>query len=73
MSEVILARNAGFCPGVRAATERLRARIAAKKPGERVVTLGHLIHNEDYNAMLEANGVCAVAAGDLAALAAAAK
>ena len=30
MTEVIVAENAGFCPGVRAATERLARRIARR-------------------------------------------
>ncbi len=65
MSEAIIARNAGFCPGVRAATERLRKRIEAGVPGERIFTLGHLIHNEDYNNSLLRQGVRAIEAADL--------
>ncbi|MBE6604575.1 MAG: 4-hydroxy-3-methylbut-2-enyl diphosphate reductase [Ruminococcaceae bacterium] len=70
MSEVIIAENAGFCPGVRAATERLHARMKARRANERIFTLGHLIHNEEYNAMLAARGVVAVMADDLPQLAA---
>ena len=70
MSEVVLARNAGFCPGVRAAAERLARRMASPMPGERIFTLGHLIHNEDYNAELARRGVYAVAADALPSLAA---
>jgi len=70
MSEVIIAKNAGFCPGVRAATERLHARMVNREASERIVTLGHLIHNEEYNAMLAANGVVAVTAAELPQLAA---
>ncbi|MBQ8339847.1 MAG: 4-hydroxy-3-methylbut-2-enyl diphosphate reductase [Clostridia bacterium] len=69
MSEIIVAKNAGFCPGVRAATDRLAARIRARRPGERVFTLGHLIHNEQYNRMLEEQGVLAVTEGELPRLA----
>ncbi len=72
MSEIILAENAGFCPGVRAATERLARRMAEGRRGERLFTLGHLIHNEDYNRSLEEAGVVAVAAEELPAIAAAA-
>jgi len=70
MPEVIVARHAGFCPGVRAATERLARAIAQRRVGERIFTLGHLIHNEDYNRSLEAQGVTAVSAAELPALAA---
>lgn len=68
--EVTVAKNAGFCPGVRRATETLEKRIAARAPGERIFTLGHLIHNEDYLQMLEEKGVRSVGADDLPALAA---
>ncbi len=70
MSRVTVAENAGFCPGVRAATERLARAIREAEAGERIVTLGHLIHNEDYNAALAAAGVAAVAATDLPQIAA---
>ncbi|MBQ8358089.1 MAG: 4-hydroxy-3-methylbut-2-enyl diphosphate reductase [Clostridia bacterium] len=71
MSEVIVAAGAGFCPGVRTATDRLAHRMREAAPGERLYTLGHLIHNEDYNRDLEAAGVCAVGAEELPAIAAA--
>ena len=69
MCEVILAKNAGFCPGVRAATERLRRGIESRREGERIFTLGHLIHNEDYIRSLRDQGVLAVEASELDALA----
>ena len=72
MSEVVIAKNAGFCPGVRAATERLFRRLAQKLPGERVFTLGHLIHNEDFNASLAQKGVHSITASELVPLAKAA-
>ena len=71
MSRVIVAKNAGFCPGVRVATDRLERRMQAAVPGERLYTLGHLIHNEDYNAALERAGVRAVSAEMLPEIAAA--
>ncbi|MBR7112041.1 MAG: hypothetical protein IKC75_03880, partial [Clostridia bacterium] len=69
MMEITVAKNAGFCPGVRAATDRLSRRIEAAAPGERIFTLGHLIHNEEYNKGLAARGVLAIEAKDLEALA----
>ena len=68
--EVTIAKNAGFCPGVRNATERLHHRMENGAQGERIVTLGHLIHNEEYNRGLAARGVRAIAADELASLAA---
>ena len=62
MSRVISASSAGFCPGVRAATDRLERCMREREDGHRLYTLGHLIHNEDYNAYLEKNGVCSVKA-----------
>lgn len=69
MSVVVVAKNAGFCPGVRSATDRLARAIAAAGEGERIFTLGHLIHNEDYNAALERAGVYAVTASELSEIA----
>ena len=70
MCEVIIAKNAGFCPGVKTATDRLERAIAMKRAGERVYTLGHLIHNEEYNAGLAARGVLACTVEDVERLAA---
>ena len=70
MPEIIVARHAGFCPGVRAATERLARAIENRRAGERLFTLGHLIHNEDYNRSLHEQDVTAVSADQLPALAA---
>ncbi len=70
MSEIVIARHAGFCPGVRVATERLARRIEHRVRGERIYTLGHLIHNEQYHRMLEKKGVTVTGNGDLEALAA---
>ncbi len=69
MSEIIVAKHAGFCPGVRAATERLHRRLLQASAGERIFTIGHLIHNEDYIRFLETKGVHAVSAAELPTLA----
>ena len=69
MSEIIVAKHAGFCPGVRVATNRLHQALLHPKKGERLFTLGHLIHNEQYNRMLAGQGVGTVSAGELAELA----
>ena len=44
--KITVAANAGFCFGVRRATDSLENALRAAAPGETVATLGHLIHNE---------------------------
>ena len=55
--EITIAKNAGFCFGVKRATDSLEEKIENRKDGERIYTLGTLIHNETYNDMLRAKGV----------------
>ena len=50
--KITVAAHAGFCFGVKRATDRLEEALRAAKPGETVATLGHLIHNETYNEAL---------------------
>ncbi len=52
---ICLSEHAGFCFGVRRAVELLEKELVAGK--RRVFTLGHIIHNEDFNADLERRGV----------------
>lgn len=66
--EVILAENAGFCFGVRRAADCIEEQIRNRK-GERLFTLGHLIHNPTYNSRLEKEGVYSITLEDAAALA----
>lgn len=70
--EIKVASHSGFCFGVKRATETLEAKLKNKQNGERIYTLGNLIHNEDYIAMLERNGVFAISAGELEKIAASA-
>ena len=53
---VEIAKNAGFCFGVKRATDRLEEAIA-KGGSERIFTLGNLIHNDIYNRWLADVGV----------------
>ena len=73
MSRVIVAENAGFCPGVRAATVAVEQRMRDRRPGETLAVLGQLIHNETYLRMLESAGVRTVKEEELPALAAGAR
>ena len=64
MSRVRVAAHAGFCFGVRRATELIEERLK-RADGERIYTLGRLIHNDTYNARLDAAGVVAIEAEDI--------
>ena len=66
--KVALSEYAGFCPGVKRADITVRRLIAERDKGERIYTLGHLIHNPQYNAELEALGVHSIEIGELEAL-----
>ena len=58
MSEVILAKNAGFCFGVqRAVNEALKIK---KEHNARIYTLGPLIHNNDVVKFLEENNIFSI-------------
>ena len=46
--EIILSKNAGFCPGVRRADLEVRRLIKEREAGELIFTLGKLIHNDSY-------------------------
>ena len=59
MREITVAKNAGFCFGVKRAADSIEKAISSSK-GERIYTLGHLIHNPTFNKRLEDKGVRAV-------------
>ena len=65
---VEIAKGAGFCFGVKRATEALEAAIATGGH-TRLFTLGKLIHNDVYNKQLEAAGVGVVSIEDIPGLA----
>ena len=69
--KVKIAENAGFCFGVKRATDRLEEAIA-KGDGERLFTLGNLIHNDTYNEWLYSRGVRVASIADVESLAASA-
>ena len=69
MSTITIAENAGFCFGVKRATDRLEDALQQAKSGERIYTLGHLIHNETYNESLRRRGVESIRIADLKAIA----
>ena len=57
---ITVAKNAGFCFGVRRATDAVEELISKKDADSIVCTLGKLIHNSQYIDYLEANGVFSV-------------
>ena len=63
--EIILSKNAGFCPGVRRADVEIRRLIDNKGEDELIFTLGKLIHNDSYVNELEKSGVRAIQLEDL--------
>ena len=63
--EIILSKNAGFCPGVRRADEAVRKLINGRDEGELIFTLGPLIHNGVYVSSLADLGVCSVNIADV--------
>lgn len=64
---IIVAENAGFCFGVRRATDTVEKLIKSKSKSS-VYILGQLIHNEEYIKYLEKNGVYEISPSDIDAL-----
>jgi len=68
--QIIIAKHAGFCFGVKRATDTIEAEIGRGRG--RIYTLGHLIHNPVYLKRLEEQGVLSVTMDEVEALAASA-
>ncbi|MBR3991344.1 MAG: 30S ribosomal protein S1 [Clostridia bacterium] len=58
-----IAEHAGFCPGVRRATDALEKALESRAGGESIYTLGRLIHNDEYVRETESRGA-KIAAGE---------
>ena len=63
--KITIAKNAGFCFGVKRATDSLEDAINNKLEGERIYTLGNLIHNAPYNLSLRERGVECISMADV--------
>ncbi len=63
--EIILSKNAGFCPGVRRADEAVKKLISERRSDDLIYTLGPLIHNGSYISALEKEGVCSIDISDV--------
>ena len=68
-TDIVIADGSGFCFGVERATSTLEEKLLSRLPGERIFTLGHLIHNEVYNARIEARGVTVVSEEEIESIA----
>ena len=66
---ITVAKNAGFCFGVKRAVDTLSNAIDSKRKGERIFTLGTLIHNGVFNAELAKRGVTVTSVDKLEELA----
>ena len=54
---IIVSKNAGFCPGVRRADTEIMRLIKEQSKSDIIFTLGSLIHNAHYNESLKKMGV----------------
>ena len=61
----ILAKNSGFCPGVRRADTQIQKLISERAPNDKIYTLGNLIHNRIYNEQLSDSGVTSITFGEV--------
>ena len=55
--KILLAKHAGFCFGVKRAVNRA---LELAEQGEKLVTLGDLIHNKQFVAYLDGQGIRSV-------------
>ena len=71
--EITVAKNAGFCFGVKRATDTLEDTIEHAEKNLRIFTLGHIIHNTIYNNELLEKGVNVLEENEIEAIAATAR
>ena len=64
-NNITVATHAGFCFGVKRATDEVEKKIAEKSESEKIYTLGHLIHNDGYLKWLEEKGVRSIEVCDI--------
>ncbi len=66
--KITVAENAGFCFGVKRATDFVEELIKNKDGNTEIYTLGNLIHNDTYIKSLESQGVFGISIQDAIAL-----
>ena len=64
-NNITVATHAGFCFGVKRATDAVEQKLKEKQDGERIYTLGHLIHNEGYINWLAQRGALSIEIEDI--------
>ena len=63
---IVLAKNAGFCPGVRRAADTLEKALAeARGTDTKVYTLGRIIHNDEYIQYIRSMGCGEISRDDV--------
>lgn len=67
-NNIIIAEHSGFCFGVKRAADSIEKRLSKSQQGERIYTLGKLIHNDTYILNLARRGVVAVSERELETL-----
>ena len=68
MKKIIVSKYAGFCFGVKRSLETAFSIIDKKATNERVYILGHLIHNDRINSLLESKGAVTVSEDEIDSL-----
>ena len=66
---ITVAKNAGFCFGVKRAVDTLYEKIGTKRKNEQIYTLGALIHNTVFNEEIQAMGVRSISQNEIDGLA----
>ena len=61
---ITLAKNSGFCPGVKRAIDELEL-IIKNNPDASIYTLGDIIHNRLFNESLEKRGIHSISFAEL--------
>ncbi len=61
---ITIAKNAGFCFGVKRATDYVEALVKERDENTEIYTLGNLIHNDTYIKSLEECGVFSISVED---------
>ena len=64
-NNITVATHAGFCFGVKRATDTVEQKLLEKQENERIYTLGHLIHNEGYINWLAKRGASSIEVDDI--------
>ncbi|MBO5715655.1 MAG: bifunctional 4-hydroxy-3-methylbut-2-enyl diphosphate reductase/30S ribosomal protein S1 [Clostridia bacterium] len=64
-NNITVATHAGFCFGVKRATDTVEQKLAEKRDNEKIYTLGHLIHNEGYINWLAERGALSIKIEDI--------